>query len=261
MPHASDPAMSVAPLPLIGIPADQRDLDELTFDAVGRKYVTAVASAARAQPVVVPALGAGLDLADLLGRLDGLLFTGSPSNVEPRRYGGPPSRPEALHDSARDATTLRLMPAAIEAGLPVFAICRGVQELNVVHGGTLHQHLHEVEGRIDHRGDASKPVAERYAPAHDVAITAGGLIERLTGRREAKVNSLHGQGIDRVGDDLIVEARADDGTIEAVRVGSARGFALGVQWHPEWRPAENRFYFALFDAFGAAARAWRRRQR
>lgn len=252
--------MTEEPSPLIGIPADQRVLDELPFDAVGRKYVGAVASAARAQPVIIPALGADLDIWDLLGRLDGLLFTGSPSNVEPQHYVGPPGRPETLHDSARDATTLRLMPAAIEAGLPLLAICRGVQELNIVHGGTLHQHLHEVEGRIDHRGDARKPVAERYAPAHDIAITAGGLLERLTGRRDARVNSLHGQGIDRVGDDLVVEATAGDGTIEAVRVGSARGFALGVQWHPEWRPAANPFYLALFAAFGAAARAWRQRE-
>ena len=249
------------PLPLIGIPADQRNVDDMPFDVVGHKYVAAVAEAARAQPVIIPPLGAALDVDDLLGRLDGLLLTGSPSNVEPHHYGGVPSRADTEHDPARDATTLPLIRAVIDAGLPVFAICRGIQELNVAFGGTLYQHLREVDGRFDHRGDESKPMVARYDPAHGVILREGGQIERLTDSREAEVNSLHGQGIERLGSGLVVEAEANDGTIEAVHVESARGFALGVQWHPEWRPLETPFYLALFEAFGTAARDWKRTQR
>ncbi len=238
--------------PLIGVPACVKLIDDHPFHAVGEKYLTAVVDGARGVPLVVPALADRQDVADLVARRDGLLVTGSLSNVEPRHYGGPPSAEGTLHDPQRDATTLPLIRAAIEDGLPVLAICRGIQELNVALGGTLHQRVHELPGRLDHRAPTGVPREEKYRPAHPVRLTPGGLLARLAGAEEVMVNSLHAQAIDRPADGLEIEAVAPDGTIEAVRVPAAKAFAVGVQWHPEWRVTENPFYLALFEAFGKA---------
>lgn len=240
--------------PLIGIPADRRLLGLHHFHCVGEKYIAAIAEAAGAIPVLIPSLGDALDLELLLHRLDGILLTGSPSNVEPHRYAGPPSEPGTWHDPERDATTLPMIPRAIEAGMPVFAICRGFQEMNVAFGGSLWQKVHEVPGRFDHREDKDAPLDVQYGPAHKVRLAAGGLLRELTGHDEEDVNSLHSQGVDRLGNGLEVEARAPDGQIEAFRVREAPTFALAVQWHPEWRVMSNDFSRAMFAAFGAAAR-------
>lgn len=181
-------------------------------------------------------------------------MTGSPSNVEPHRYRGPASAPGTLHDPQRDATTLPLIPRAVAAGVPVLAICRGFQEMNVAFGGTLHQKVHEVAGLMDHRDDESLPLDEQYGPAHDVILEACGLLRGLAGAERVRVNSLHSQGVDRLGGDLVVEARAPDGLVEAFRVRSAPRFAVAVQWHPEWKVMSNDFSRALFAAFGAASR-------
>jgi putative glutamine amidotransferase len=241
--------------PIIGVPADRRLLGSHWFHCVGEKYLEAIAEAADALPLIVPAFGERLELEVLLDRCDGVLLTGSPSNVEPARYAGPPSAPGTWHDPERDATTLPLIPRAVDAGLPVFAVCRGFQEFNVAYGGTLHQKLHEVPGLMMHKEDEAQPLEVQYGPAHEVELAAGGTLARLAGRTRVQVNSLHSQGIDRLGRGLVVEARAPDGVIEAVRVGDAPGFALAVQWHPEWRVLSNEFSTALFAAFGAAARA------
>jgi putative glutamine amidotransferase len=224
------------------------------FHMVGEKYARAVLDAAEGAPLLIPSLADELRLDELLERLDGLLFTGSPSNVEPHRYQGPPSAPGTLHDPARDATTLPLIRKAVQAGVPVFGICRGFQEMNVAFGGTLHQRVHEVPGRLDHRDDESQPLEVQYAPAHEVTLEPGGVLRGLTDAERIRVNSLHSQGIDRLGDELAVEARAPDGLIEAFRVTDARRFALAVQWHPEWQVMSNPFSRALFAAFGAASR-------
>ncbi len=221
---------------------------------VGEKYIDAVASGAGAMPVLIPALGANLDLPSLLDACDGLLLTGSASNVEPHHYGGPASQPGILHDPNRDATTLPLIPRAIAAGLPVLAICRGFQEMNVAYGGTLCQRLHEVAGYQDHREDETAPLEVQYGPAHEVSLEPGGWLRTLAGAERLHVNSLHWQGIDRLGKDLEVEARAPDGVIEAFRVADAPTLALGLQWHPEWQFAQNPFSSALFAAFGEASR-------
>jgi putative glutamine amidotransferase len=221
---------------------------------VGEKYIDAVAGGARALPVLIPALGPELDLAELLDLCDGLLLTGSASNVEPHHYGGPASVPGTLHDASRDATTLPLIPRAIAAGLPVLAICRGFQEMNVAYGGTLHQRLHEVGGFADHREDESMPLEVQYGPAHEVLLEPGGTLANIAGRNRLQVNSLHWQGVDTLGKDLAVEARAPDGVIEAFRVADSPGFALGLQWHPEWQFEDNAFSRALFAAFGDASR-------
>jgi len=240
--------------PLIGIPADRRMVGAHPFHMAGEKYARAVLEAAGAAPLVIPALAEELGLAELLERLDGLLFTGSPSNVEPHRYQGEASAPGTLHDPARDATTLPLIRKAIEAGVPVFGICRGFQEMNVAFGGTLHQKLHEVAGHLDHRDDETQPLEVQYGPAHEVTLEPGGVLRELAGRDSIRVNSLHSQGIDRLGQGLAVEARAPDGVIEAFRVTAARRFALAVQWHPEWQVLSNPFSRALFAAFGRSSR-------
>ncbi|TLY82346.1 MAG: gamma-glutamyl-gamma-aminobutyrate hydrolase family protein [Gammaproteobacteria bacterium] len=240
--------------PLIGIPADRRMVGAHPFHMVGEKYARAVLDAAGAAPLLIPALADELGFEELLERLDGLLFTGSPSNVEPHRYEGPPSAPGTLHDPARDATTLPLIRKAVAAGVPVFGICRGFQEMNVAFGGTLHQKLHEVPGHLDHRDDGTQPLEVQYGPAHDVTLAPGGMLRAFASGDRIRVNSLHSQGIDRLGPELEVEARAPDGVIEAFRVRNAQRFALAVQWHPEWKVMSNPFSRALFAAFGEASR-------
>src|ERR1700722_2292247 len=240
--------------PLIGIPADRRMVGDHAFHMVGEKYARAVMEAAGAVPLLIPSLAEELGLDELLTRLDGLVFTGSPSNVEPHRYQGAPSAPGTLHDPARDATTLPLIRKAVGAGVPVLGICRGFQEMNVAFGGTLHQKLHEVPGHLDHRDDTSQPLEVQYGPAHEVTLEPGGVLRSLSGTERIRVNSLHNQGIERLGGELAVEARAPDGVIEAFRVREARTFALAVQWHPEWKVMTNPFSRALFAAFGGASR-------
>ena len=240
--------------PLIGIPADRRMVGPHPFHMVGEKYARAVLEAADALPLLIPSFGEELRLDDLVQHLDGILFTGSPSNVEPHHYDGTPSEPGTLHDPERDATTLPLIRKAVQAGIPVFGVCRGFQEMNVAFGGTLHQKVHEVPGYDDHRDDTSLPLDVQYGPAHDVVLEPGGLLRAMAGSDRVRVNSLHSQGIDRLGPGLVVEARATDGLIEAFQVRNAPRFAVAVQWHPEWKVMTNPFSRALFAAFGAASR-------
>ncbi len=224
------------------------------FHVVGEKYARAVLDAAGCLPLLIPALAEELGMDELLGRLDGVVFTGSPSNVEPHHYAGPPSDPGTLHDPARDATTLPLIRKAVAAGMPVLGICRGFQEMNVAFGGTLHQKVHELEGRLDHREDLNRELDVQYGPAHEVTLEPRGLLRGLAGTDRITVNSLHSQGIDLLGEGLSIEARAPDGLVEAFRIPCAKSFALAVQWHPEWKVMSNPFSRALFAAFGAAAR-------
>jgi putative glutamine amidotransferase len=225
------------------------------FHCVGEKYIEAVARAADAIPVLIPALDALIPVEELLDRVDGLLLTGSASNVEPHRYAGPASDPDTLHDPHRDALTLPLVPLAVTSGVPVLGVCRGFQEMNVAFGGTLWQKVHEVPGLADHREDKAEPLEVQYGPAHEVELARDGVLHRLAGRDRVMVNSVHGQGVRELGAGLAVEARAPDGLVEAFHVRDARAFALAVQWHPEWQVMGNPFSQALFAAFGAAARA------
>jgi putative glutamine amidotransferase len=245
------------PPPLVGLPCCTRAVGEHPGQWVGEKYVRAVSEAAVALPALLPALEEPLDAEEIVARLDGLLLTGSRSNVEPHHYEGVPSVPGTHHDPARDKLTLPLIRAAMAADLPILAICRGVQELNVALGGTLHQRLHELEGRLDHRapeGDADR----RYGHlAHPVTLTPGGWLAGFAGAPTLMVNSLHSQGIDELAPGLVVEAVAPDGQVEAVRHAEA-GFVVGIQWHPEYRVMENVFGRALFAAFGRACRDFRR---
>jgi putative glutamine amidotransferase len=247
-------------IPLVGVPCCAREMNGHPFHVVGDKYVRAVVDGAGALPLAIPALGRALDLTDLAGRLDGLLVTGSPSNVEPHHYQGTPSREGTLHDAARDETTLPLIRAALGADLPVLAICRGIQELNVALGGSLHQNVHEVPGREDHRSRKDLSVAARYAhDQHRVSLAPDGVLCGIAGTDEVWVNSLHAQGIDMLAPGLAVEAVAPDGQVEAVRVAGKR-FAIGVQWHPEYQVLRHGFSRALFAAFGEALLARARRR-
>jgi putative glutamine amidotransferase len=232
---------------------------------VGDKYVQAAIHAVGGLPVLIPAIGAALGddeaatiaaLDRLLDSLDGVLLTGSPSNVEPHHYGGAQSRAGTAHDAARDATTLPLIRHSIDRGVPLFAICRGIQEVNVALGGTLHQLVHEVEGRWDHRSPRSPDIDLNYGPAHHIDIVEGGVLHRLLGERRVKVNSLHGQGVDRLAPRAKVEAVCcEDGQVEALSVPDAEAFALALQWHPEYKALENPVSMKLFEAFAAACRS------
>ncbi|MBD9564672.1 gamma-glutamyl-gamma-aminobutyrate hydrolase family protein [Pseudomonas sp. PDM09] len=243
-------------LPLIGVTACSKQIGLHAYHISGDKYVRAVASAAKGLPLILPSLADQLAPSDILDALDGILFTGSPSNIEPIHYNGPASAPDTAHDSARDATTLPLIRAAVEAGVPVLGICRGFQEMNVAFGGSLHQKVHEAGPFMDHREDDSLPLEGQYAPSHPVHVQPGGVLARLGLKSEIQVNSIHGQGIERLAPGLRVEAVAPDGLIEAVSVIEGKAFALGVQWHPEWQVSLNPDYLAIFQAFGDACRKY-----
>lgn len=248
-------------LPLIGVPACRIfGAHGMPIHKVSETYVKGVIDGAGGLPVLLPAIGEqiGAEAIDRwLDTLDGLMLTGSPSNVDPAHYDGPEARRDSERDPARDATTLPLIRRAIERAVPLLAICRGIQELNVALGGSLHQHVHEVPGRMDHRSDKSRPIAERFDElAHPISLTEGGLLQRiLGGQGEVEVNTLHAQAIDRPGARVVIEATAPDGTIEAVSVRDAPGFVLGVQWHPEWHVRDNPHSKRIFSAFGDACRA------
>ncbi|MEX2122286.1 MAG: gamma-glutamyl-gamma-aminobutyrate hydrolase family protein [Woeseia sp.] len=249
--------------PVVGVPADRRVLNPHPFHMVGEKYLTAIRDGADALPVLIPALGSSVEPDELLAHFDGILLTGSLSNVEPQHYGGEPSRQGTLHDPARDETTLPLTKRALASGVPLLALCRGFQELNVVLGGTLHQLVHEVPGYRNHKENPDDPLDQQYGPAHYVNLMAGGLLRAFSGTDRVQVNSLHSQAVAKLAEGVTVEAVADDGLVEAFRVDTADAFALAVQWHPEWRVTENEFSMAIFRAFGDACRerAAKRNQR
>lgn len=240
--------------PVVLIPSDVKQIGVYPFHAVGQKYILAVAQGAEALPLLVPSISDYLDIDELLANADGIMLTGSPSNVHPSHFGQEVYNLTLPLDPARDALTLKLIKATIAAGVPLLAICRGFQELNVAFGGSLHQAVQEVVGYDDHREAKDLDVDTHYAPVHQVSLVADGQLAKILGTNETKVNSLHGQGIDRLGKGLSAEAHAPDGLIEAVSVDNAKSFALGVQWHPEWKVMENPSYLAIFKAFGDACR-------
>ncbi|MDP2244840.1 gamma-glutamyl-gamma-aminobutyrate hydrolase family protein [Pseudomonas sp.] len=241
-------------LPLIGVTACSKQVGLHLHHITGDKYVRAVAIGAGGLPLIIPALGELIDQATLLDNLHGLLFTGSPTNIEPHQYSGSASAAGTPHDPERDRTTLPLIRRAIEAGVPVLGICRGFQEMNVAFGGTLHQKVHEVPGMLDHREQAAESLDVQYAPRHPLRVQPGGILAGLGLPSEIAVNSIHGQGVERLAPGLRVEALAPDGLIEAFSVIEAKSFALGVQWHPEWQVRSNPNYLAIFQAFGEACR-------
>ena len=249
--------------PIIGIVADTNRKSKHALHTVQDKYLDAVTAGATAMAFILPALidrpgGAFSDPDDIdiaLNQLDGIFLTGATSNVNPSFYGETLADPQSPADPARDHVTLALIRAATARGVPVLGVCRGFQEINVALGGTLHQQVHNVPGLADHREDDTATLDGQYGAAHAVLFTQDGLLHRLTGLAGTDVNSLHGQGVNRLAPGLAVEATAPDGLVEAFR-GTAPGFLLAVQWHPEWAFRENAVSTAMFRAFGDAARAY-----
>ena len=238
---------------VVGIPACTKLIDGHVQHATPARYSAALMQGAEAVPILIPPLG---ELqAGLLDRLDGLLLSGSPSNVDPLLYGSNTDLTPDLHDRARDATMLPMLREAVLRGLPVLAICRGLQEMNVAFGGSLHQDVHRIPDSLDHKARGSG-IEARFRPRHDV--TLAGALAQMLGRTGMEVNSLHEQAIDRLADGLTAEAWAPDGVVEGVRVTHATGFAYGVQWHPEWNHAAFADRLALFQSFGAACRTYAR---
>ena len=242
--------------PLVGISCCTKSFGAFAMPnhAASDTYIRVTDSVVRAVPVLLPANGGSCEVQTLLSRLDGIILTGSRSNVQPSLYGGPDHAEGTPEDPARDGVTLPLIRAALRAGVPVLAICRGFQELNVALGGSLHQRLQDLPGRLDHSTPMQENSRIRTGKAHHVAVTPGSWLHRMAGTLQLPVNSLHNQGIDRLAPGLIVEGVAPDGTIEAVRVIDAPGFAVGVQWHPEYDFLTDATSRAIFAAFGSAVR-------
>lgn len=248
-----------ADLPLILVPACNRMVGLHPFHIAGRKYIDAVRLAG-GLPVVAPSGGAH-EIRQWLSLVDGVLLTGSPSNVHPSRYGEAVLDPALPLDEARDAWTLPLIPRALERGIPLLAICRGFQEANVALGGTLHQAVQDQPGHVDHRSAGDPTPEVQYGPAHEVLVEPDGLLAGILEAARVQVNSVHGQGVRTLAPGLRVEARAPDGLVEAFTAPQAPGFNLCVQWHPEWQAAQNPVSMRLLRAFGDACRDYRNTRR
>lgn len=242
---------------LVAVPADIRTIGNHRWHAAPESYLTAVLKVAGGLPVIVPALAGSVDVDALLSRVDGVLVTGSVTNVHPSLYDVEPSEAHEPYDIDRDGMTMAVIRGAIARKIPMLAICRGLQELNVATGGSLATEIQDLDGRMDHRAPLHPDQAERYAIRQPVHAVTGGCLAGILGREELKVNSLHRQAIDRLGEGLVVEATAPDGTIEAVSVRDAGGFSLGVQWHPEYWAESDEASASIFRAFGEACRAYR----
>ncbi len=240
--------------PVVAVVADCRAFDDYRWHAVPEPYLAALAGVAGAAPMIVPAFGAEIAPEAWLDRVDGVLLSGSRSNVHPSNYGGAPTEAHEPYDEARDVTSLPLIRAALDKGLPLFAICRGMQELNVALGGTVAAEVQSLPGRQDHRAPEGVSLDERFAIRQTVDIRPGTELAAILGAGALRVNTVHRQAIDRLAQRLVIEATAEDGTIEGVRVRDARAFALGVQWHPEYWAETDGPSHRLFAAFGAALR-------
>jgi putative glutamine amidotransferase len=241
--------------PLVAVSTDVREFSNNTWHAAPVQYLEAALSVAGTLPMLLPSFGARIDFDALLDRVDGVLVTGSRSNVHPSHYGQEATEANGPYDLDRDATTLPLIRRAVERGVPLLAICRGIQEMNVALGGTLATEIQDLPGRMDHRAPESDAQDERFAIRQTVTIKPGSCLAGVFGAGDIQVNSVHRQAVDRLGPNLDVEAVAPDGTVEAVSVRGARGFAVGVQWHPEYWAGTDENSAKIFRAFGEAARA------
>lgn len=241
--------------PLVAVSADVRELHDCVWHATPQQYLEAAIAAAGVFPLMVPSFGDRLDLGQLFAAVDGVMITGSGSNVHPSLYGGDASEAGGPYDSARDSTTLPLIRKAIEEGIPLLAICRGLQEMNVAFGGTLATEIQERPGRLDHRAPPSGCRDGAFAMRQSVTIKPESGLFGLLGTGRINVNSLHRQAVGRLATQLEVEAVADDGTVEAVSVRNAKSFAIGIQWHPEYWVKSDEPSARIFRAFGDAVHA------
>lgn len=243
------------PRPVIAVPCNIIDYNGSPGHIVRQTYIDALLDVADVVPVFIPSSGKKISFNDLKGRIDGLLLTGSPSHVAPACYGEKQIFPDSDLDLGRDATTLPLISEVLKADLPLLAICRGFQEMNVVMGGTLHQAVHDLPGKMDHRAQKNMTIVQVYRhQAHKVAVQKGGLLEKWGAPDHFTVNTVHQQGIDKLGEGLFVEAIADDGLVECVSI-PGKKFAFGTQWHPEGDTDINPVSKLIFEKFGQALRA------
>ncbi|WP_415184752.1 gamma-glutamyl-gamma-aminobutyrate hydrolase family protein [Phaeovulum sp.] len=247
--------------PVVGIIGNPHELDDrYPVHAGGTMNTEAVAEVAGCLPLLIPADPRFVSVAELMDVCDGFLLTGGQPNIHPEEYGQPETPAHGLFDRARDAITLTLVRACVVVGQPFFGICRGFQEVNVAMGGTLYPEIRDLPGRMNHRMPANGDLAEKFALRHTVRLTEGGIFHQILGTTEVLTNSLHGQGICQPGARIAIEGQAEDGTPEAIVVKGTPGFALAVQWHPEWNAAADRVSRPLFEAFGDAARDWAARK-
>jgi len=248
--------------PVVGIVGNHHLVND-TFPAflAGEMVARAVVEAAGALPLIVPADAALADPSAVQAACDGFLFPGGRANVHPEEYGHAATPAHGTFDRGRDRLALRLIRDCVESGQPLLAICRGFQELNVAMGGTLHPEIRDLPGRMNHRMPPEGTLEEKFALRHDVTLTPGGVFARIFGAEVVRTNTLHGQGIEEKGPRIVIDGTAPDGTAEAIYVEGAPGFALGVQWHAEYRAIEDPVSRPLFAAFGAALEAWAGRAR
>ncbi|NKB36477.1 MAG: gamma-glutamyl-gamma-aminobutyrate hydrolase family protein [Gammaproteobacteria bacterium] len=242
--------------PVVGVPTCRQVIGDLEYDCTQHKYIAALCQSAGVLPLQIPLIGNRFSVESILQRLDGILLTGSHSNVHPSHYDDNFENPDFKLDQERDDTVLPLIKPAIAEGLPLFAICRGFQELNVAYGGELHSKLHEQASYVEHREKKDSELDERYAAVHKINLIKGGVLHLMLQSDCIEVNSLHEQGIRHTGGGLTVEGRAEDGLVEAVSVMGSRSFAIGVQWHPEWKSTQNRVSTVLFSEFGQACQRY-----
>jgi putative glutamine amidotransferase len=250
--------------PVVGIIGNHVKVENrFAVQAAGERNMAAVAEVAGALPLIFSGNPKLTDIRDLLDVVDGVVLTGARANVHPRRFNTEPDPKHEPYDEDRDEVALPLIEACVALGVPLFGICRGFQEMNVAYGGSLHPEIRDLPGRMNHRmprlenGEIHPDVEVIFADRHEVTLTPDGAFARIFGRDTIRVNSLHGQGILDPGKRIAIEGTAEDGTIEAIRVEGAKGFALGVQWHAEYDPQTNPINRALFEAFGEAVRAYR----
>jgi putative glutamine amidotransferase len=241
--------------PIVAVSSDVKPMDNYRWHATPEQYLKAALLGACVMPLILPSFGEEIDFDELLDQVNGVLITGSKSNVHPDYYGGEATEENGPYDRDRDATTLPLIRRAIARGIPLLAICRGIQELNVALGGTLATEIQKIEGFLDHRAPQSDHQHERFAVRQKVEVDPDSCIARYGIAGPVIVNSLHRQAIGELAEGLVAEATAPDGVIEAVSVRDARGFAIGVQWHPEYWYASDETSRKIFGAFGDAVRA------
>ena len=251
------------PYPLVGIPSDVKRQGLSAFQGVGEKYINAVVHGADVCPILIPAQGPGEDLEPmdeqriidtLMANIQGLFLSGSTSNVQPSLYSDESSLTPNDHDPQRDSMSLAMIRAALKKKMPILAVCRGIQELNVALGGTLHQEVHELDGMMDHQEDKTLDRDGQYQVAHSIELVSGKVLSSLVNSNTQIVNSLHGQGLNKLGAGLVAEAHAQDGLVEAISLVDTTQYVLGVQWHPEWQFRDSVLSRAIFKSFGDAVR-------
>lgn len=243
--------------PVVGIIGNSYLMnDEYPTHAGGTMNSEAVANVSHCLPLLIPSDPRFVTVEELLEVCDGFLLTGGRPNVHPEEYGEDATDAHGEFDRARDAVTLPLVRACVERGQPFMGICRGFQEVNVAMGGTLYPEIRDLPGRMNHRMPPDGTLEEKFALRHVVTLDEGGVFHQLFGAPEVMTNTLHGQGIKTVGDRVVIDGHAPDGTPEAIYIKDAPGFTLSVQWHPEWDAMNDPVSRPLFEAFGAAVRAW-----